>query len=84
MSSRILARPVLVGQLILHLEEYKLDSKGKQEDEDHNVVSTHCQPPAMTTQLTRTSSQHKRRQLHFQFLFVKMNFYTEVTIMTSQ
>jgi hypothetical protein len=46
----IAARPVHAGQTILHLEEDKLNSKGKQEDEDDDVVCTHCQPPVTASQ----------------------------------
>jgi hypothetical protein len=44
----MLTMPILAGQLILHLKEYKLDGKGKQQNKDHDVISTHSQPPAMT------------------------------------
>jgi len=41
---------VNAGQIILHLKEDKLYSKGKQEDEDDDVVCTPCQPPVTASQ----------------------------------
>jgi hypothetical protein len=49
-SSRKAARLAHFGQIILHLKEDKLYSKGKQEDEDDDVVCTHCQPSVTASQ----------------------------------
>ena len=57
MSSCIAARPVHAGQIILHLKEDKLYSKGKQEDEDDDVVCTHCQPPVTASQKVASELQ---------------------------
>jgi hypothetical protein len=48
---------VHAGQIILHLKEDKLYSKGKQEDEDDDVVCTHCQPPVTASQKVASELQ---------------------------
>jgi hypothetical protein len=49
-SPCIASRPTHAGQIILDLKEDKLYSECKQENEDDNMVSTHCQPPVTASQ----------------------------------
>jgi hypothetical protein len=48
---------VHAGQIIFHFKEDKLYSKGKQEDEDDDVVCTHCQPSVTASQTVASELQ---------------------------